>query len=456
MRAALAATLVFSTLAVASPKAVAVAMGDCREPSLRRDMAELHDALRARWGDALHSPEVVLSLLQPRPALSLNDLKHQVESARTLFYGGQYDRARELARQAVVELEKAPPSEQPWPVLADALLLEGLALKALDRKAESTETFRRVLRVDPAYQLNPDYFTPTTLQAFDALRKELARGKKHTLTVQSLPGAEVFLDGRPMGAAPTKLVMPASAYRVWVASGGQVSFPHVVTVNRDTTVSIDLAFESALSPELPLCLKTAAAPDAALASALASSLGAEQVVMVWSAGADGVRTRALKNGAPWRETSRALSPAAAVEFIVTGVAPAAAAPLSPPALLPTPSAPVAAAQIDAPSTPPSNGARIAGYALLGAGVALVASGPAIYMLGDAERQRLGELTANGQLPPPSSATHQEARELIPRVDANRTLSLALGGAGLGLAAAGVLAVVLFGDDAPNVVMAPSP
>ncbi len=449
---------------------VAVAT-DCRNGELLTGMASFHEALKTRWHDELFSPDMVLTLLRPRPALSLEDVQRQVESARTLYYAGQLERALELARQASLELEKISPTVKPWPVTADALLLQGISLKALDRKPEATELFRRVLRVDPAYKLDPDIYTPSTIQLFELLRKELQRTRKAVLQVQSTPGAEVFVDGRSVGKVPFKGEWVPGSYRVSVAQAEQVSFPHVVTLPKEGALQIDLAFEGALLPQVPLCLASSTTPAESLAQKVANAVGAQNIVVFWKEGRDGppfYRALILRNGVKDREGGVQVTPGAPsapidelANFIVTGQgngivgregAPTPPAPVEnrsenkqfaavppPPTVAPSP----ALSPVVEVTESNVRVSKVVGFSLLGAAVVSAAAGVVVFATASGDRERFAQLTAAGQLPPVTDSGHRQALDLMTGIEANRLTTFALVGAGVGLAVSSALTFLLF-------------
>jgi len=467
----LGAVLASAQSASAMPKTVVVASGDCRNADLLTGMTGFDEALRRSWVDELFAPEQVISLLRPRPTMSLEAVQRQIESARTSYYVGtpnEQQRALELARQAVSELEKMPPQAKVWPTFANALTLQGTVLKALGSKAESDELFARVLRIDASYQLDINLFTPSTQEVFERIRLDHQRKlRKSSLSVQSSPGAEVFIDGRSFGKAPLRLQLAPGTYRMTAVNAEQLSFPHLVTVPKEGSALIDLTFEGALASTTPLCLSSADAPAEALAQRLADALSAERVVVFWREARDGppfYRALILRRGVKEREggvqTSfddrRAIDQLA--EFVVTGRGggivevngamvgspPVAAKPTAasePVAAEPPPPPPKAEAPLVA--APVSPAPRVIGYSLVGVGLATASVGAVVFMLADADRARLATLNASGPLPAIGIAEHTEALAVQARVHENRLLSLGLIGTGAGAAISGALLLWLF-------------
>ncbi|MBL8919782.1 MAG: PEGA domain-containing protein [Myxococcaceae bacterium] len=474
--------ITLSSLALAAhaaPRTLVVGAGDCQSVELVTGLNDFSAALRQQLKADLYEPDVVLDIVRPRPTRSLEDVERQVESARTLFYNGQNDRALDLLKQALVELERAPIAGQPWKVTAQALTLQGVLLLGANKKADAAESFKRVLRVEPTYALNSDEYTPGVLSQFEAYRKELARTRRSPLMVQSTsPGAEVLVEGRVMGVTPLKLDLAAGSYRVLLRERERMSFLRVLTVPRDTQLQVDLAAEGALSTQAPLCLAAKDKLAEAAALKLANTVTADDLLVVRLEGAKGVPGQfvasryEIRSGSMLRE-GRVQTPSrgkpafgALATFVLTGqgssviVSPESAAPETAAKKEPaTPSGKpvepaVSTTPRESPPPPPAgptrmSTARLVSFVLAGAGVAAIGAGVGVFVVGDPTRARLASLRqANGKLPEPLDAGHREALDLIIRADANQTLAFVLLGAGAGLVGAGALSFFLFPGEVP--------
>jgi hypothetical protein len=71
--------------ALAGPRTVVVAAGDCRDASLLAATRDFVSAAAGPLGSDLLEAEVVLDIVRPRPARSLQDIERQVESAKALL-----------------------------------------------------------------------------------------------------------------------------------------------------------------------------------------------------------------------------------------------------------------------------------------------------------------------------------------------------------------------------------
>jgi hypothetical protein len=294
-------------------------------------------------------------------------------------------------------------------------------------------------------------------EAFDVLRKEHTRARKSTLQVQSVAGAEVFIDGKWAGTAPLKVDLVPGSYRVSAALAEQVSFPHVVAVPKEGHVQLDLGFEGALARHTPLCLSASSVPAEGAAQKLAAALGAERVVLFWQEHRDGpafYRASILETGVKVREGGVQAAVGvnkpfdALANFIVTGQGDGI---IGVPGSAATPPAPTLTVSVDAVPTAPVSPPRIVGLSMVGVGVGCAVAGVVVFALGDADRTRFSMLTAGGALPPPTSAGYQEALGLLPRVQEARVVAFGLLGAGAGLAVSGALTFLLFRNQTPAAV-----
>lgn len=479
--------LILSGVASAQSKTVVVASGDCSDPSLISGAKDFRDAA-AKLPDArLMEPESVLDIVRPRPTRSLEDIKLQLESARSLHYAGQGTRALELIERALVELERASPEARPWPVTQTALEYQAHVQTTLDHPKEMMDALRRIVRLDPTVKLDGDKYPPSVVAGVEQLKKELARGRKSTLLVRvdAGPAATVFIDGQPMGATPLKIDLPPGTYRISLSSPGMLSFPHRVELPRDSKLNIDLAFEGSLGIQVPLCLSGA---DDGSAIKLAQLVAAEKVIVLRNTAKRGAPPYLsgtlydLSNGQRERggSVTSELMPRLA-KFLVTGkkdptidetgpanppVAqvpkepakePAKDAPKETVGLLPPAPPTVTATQPTFDVSGSVSTGRVASYTLIGVGAVSVIVGSIVYGAGNDDRNRLVAITKpDGKLPLYELTVGKEAVTLMQAIDTNRTLSFALIGGGVGAAAAGVLGMFLFPARTTTVAMSASP
>lgn len=475
MRTVCWVVLLVASVGWAERKTVIVAGGDCADPTLISGAKDFRDTATRLLGGQLMEPESVLDIVRPRPTRSLQDIERQVESAKALFYGGQGDRALELVERALTELERASPEARPWPVTQAALVLQALVEKNLEHPKEMNEAFRRIVRLDPTFKLDPDAHPPSAIAALDAVKKELARARKAPLQVrvEAGPAATVYVDGLALGSTPLKVDLPPGTYRISLSAPGMLSFPHRVELPRDSKLNVDLAFEGSLGLQAPLCL---AGADDGAAIKLAQLIAAERVIIL--------RNTAKRNAPPFlsgalfdlssgqQERGGSVTPdlmANLATFLVTGKEQAgiqisAGAAEKLPVAEPAKVEPAAPPPMVVDTKQPTSGgggvstAWVTSFVLLGAGAVAVVAGAGVYLdkQADYERRRLPGITRDdGRLPETSFPVGLEALGLMASIDANRALSFSLIGGGIGALVGGALGLLLFPSGNATVVVSPT-
>lgn len=440
-----------------APKTVAVAVGDCGDKELLAAMGAFQKALKEQLGPGLVDAQRAMELLRPRPEGTLADGGRIFETAQTQFYAGQHGNALDTVRSALTLLQKLPPSASVWPVIARSQVLEGLVLKAMNRRAESVDAFKKVLALDRQYMLDPDYYTPTTIAQFEQLKAQVARDARGTLKVRATAGppAQVFINGAPLGNTPLDVKLEAGRYSVQLQQGEMLSFVHPVRLDREALVQVNVGLEGSISATAPLCLADAKGqPETArplgtffeaghvvvLTSSAAGKSGTNFAATLWAVGEEG-RTRR----AEWKAQAGRRDSGLAQLAKDVWVAPVLAVPA-----LKTPApadAPVRAQLSPEPSPPapsvvlteaaPARGRRVLPAAALWvAGAAALVTGAVLYAVDGPDRARLATLTPAGRIPPEGDPDHDQAATLIRRLDGRGIAAAALISGGVALSGAG--------------------
>lgn len=269
--------------AQAAPRTLVVGAGECRDGVLLGSVADFQTRARGVLGVELLEHEAAVSQLRPQPTRSLDELKREIEQARSLVYGAEYERALSMMRDVLTGLERTPPTEEGlWATTVEALMLVAQIHKSVERIRDSNEAFRRILRVEPQFQADTNIWPPRTIRTLEGARRDLRRAKKGVLQVATLSGsgASVFVDGREVGKTPLRVELPRGTYRLSLVSGDEVSFPREVKVDGEVLVQVDLAFEGSVRAQVPLCLPGA---QDVVALRLAAAVGADRLVVLRSA-----------------------------------------------------------------------------------------------------------------------------------------------------------------------------
>lgn len=475
-----------ASAAFAGPKTMTVAAGDCRNPELITATQTFTTAVAGRVGPDLLTSDAVLERFRPVPSLSSEELDRWLEAAQAQFYSGAYDKALESLRQVMIGIQRLSPRAQPWRLTTRALMLQAMVYKSAGKKNEAITSQKQLLRIEPAFALDADYYTPSAIQGFEALRKEVQQAKKVKLTIASTPsGAEVFLDGAKVGKTPFAGEYPLGDYRLALGAGEKLSFSRDLKLTRDEAVQVDLAFEGALSPQPPLCVTADPASEFDTALRLAALAGAENVVVLrlearnnepgWVTAVlleVNKGTRVRDGGIRFTGARRAQALSDLAGFVLTGNPTAAV--VATLGANPAPAAPAVAPEPAAPPTEPAVAAappvevtaqrgstrgilpRIAGIVLMGAGAIIAGTGGGIYASGGSDRAIIATLVdEQGRVR--AGANVEEAKGVQKRIDGNVTTSLALAAAGGAAVLAGAAIFVLLPPtpDAPRVSVAPS-
>lgn len=242
-----------SAFSSAEPQLMVVPMGQCGSPALTASELVFSKTLRERLGGQLLDGAQAAQRFKTVPRKSLeevhSDLKEAHEKYRSLF-----PEAAMIKLQRVFdELNALPGSAERWSMKLDAELLSA-SISVYQKKFHWVdESFRRILRMVPDYRLDEDYFSPIETARFEKLRREMKSTPRVTLEVQSRPpGAQVAIEGLPLGKTPLKTSLVAGEYQVRVASGSALSVPRLIHLKGNHKLEIDLGFESSVtSANLP-------------------------------------------------------------------------------------------------------------------------------------------------------------------------------------------------------------
>jgi hypothetical protein len=415
-------------VAQAAPKTLVLGAGECRDGVLLGSVADFQTRARGVPGVELVDHEAAVSQVRPQPTRGLDELKRQIEQARSLVYSAEYERALAMMRDVLTGLERTPPREAGlWATTVEALMLVAQIHKNVERIRDSNEAFRRILRVEPQYQADTNIWPSRTIRALEGARRDVRRAKKGVLQVATLAGsgAAVFVDGREVGRVPLRLELPRGTYRLTLVSGDEVSFSREVKVDGEVLVQVDLAFEGSVRAQVPLCLP---GEDAA-ALRLAAAVGADRLVVLRSATQAGgpsyltgvlyevARGERVRNAGVRHEQLKDL-----MLYLFTGEPDISSA--SPPGLTAAVSPSESAQAVDVTSPTTAFPWRPVGYTAVGVGGAAAIAGAIVFGLAPAIRR-----DASGNV-------FQEDADQVPVARAHQVAGVGLLAGGAALAVAG--------------------
>jgi hypothetical protein len=277
-----------SNLAGADPSVVITASGDCKDIELIGNYQLFNSVARERAPAQVLESGKASERLFPVPTKSAQAIKDQLELASNTYYADKPEQSLHLLDEALTELRRHPPGSRRWALSRRAELMRGLFLSFIggrSRLESADESFRRVLRLDNKYQMDPLLFPPNVIAHFNNLRKEIFKARKVPLSVDSSPpGADVYLDGFLVGKTPFRGEFPPGKYQLIATKGDVSSFTREreLKAKQSAVETIDLAFEGSFRPSRGLCFsnKGDAKSRQDTASRLASWLGVPEAIVV--------------------------------------------------------------------------------------------------------------------------------------------------------------------------------
>ncbi len=448
--------------------------GDCADQSFNNKIKAFQLEMTAISPASLIPLDAALgdriAQLKPEPSA----IAAQVAKAKSLLYRGETERGHAAVNQLLPVLAKGAPFDGLWQHVALVHIVRAQLFKNEERTTEAVASFRQVLRLDPNAKVDPDFYPPSTIKLFMGVAKELMREKRFSLRIESpQKGARVFLDGREIGATPLHVKLVAGSYRLVVQHGQDVSLIHDLEIGGHNKVSVDPAFEAAISKARPVCVSQYS--DEALLS-LGRQLSAAQAIVVRSTQNELIAE--LYDVVQSRKVRAAMAPHRSLAKLAASISsnqqhacvqpylnsPAAKWPVGcadEPSHLngkddvsielapfPTTSGPLV--QVNEVTT--VSAARVVSISLLGAGAVAVGAGVVTWIGIENDRRSLASLQTTQAIFDTSS--HSEATLLMRRMDATTTSSLVFVGAGVGSALAGTLGLVLFPGHQTSVSVIP--
>ena len=155
------------------------------------------------------APWIVLGLLM---AL-FPDRGVLAQSPRELFQKGVFLISRARFDESIKHLKQAEAATRDPALLGRIHLYLGINHSILGDTAKSDEAFREALRHNPELKLDPRRIKASIVERF----KTISASTTGELKVDAdVPGAEVLVDGKKVGATPYSTRLPVGAYQVKV------------------------------------------------------------------------------------------------------------------------------------------------------------------------------------------------------------------------------------------------
>jgi hypothetical protein len=193
-----------------------------------------------------------LIVAAPEPATAAQRARPLLDRARAAYVAMQWDQALATLRAAEVELEPSVWTEDDLGALAEAAVLRAMVRLALGDGADAEESLRAAASWARDLGLDAERTPPPVRDLWDAMRREARIGAPASRAITSTPpGAQVLLDGRPVGSTPVTIAGAPGRHFLGVAASGW----------ERTTLAVDLRREG--SEPLAVALRRSGAAEAA-------------------------------------------------------------------------------------------------------------------------------------------------------------------------------------------------
>ncbi len=193
-------------------------------PGPSAELGEMTHQLRAACRDltagVFEAAELRSRLLGERSNVSLIELERAYGGALATYQNGEYEGSIRTLRAIVEDLEALPESVEVYAQWIRALLRLAHAEATLGHTVRARAAMERVVALEPKYRPDPEQYSPTYRQEFEAARARVAERPRRSLTVTSLGrSGAVYVDGRPSGTTPATITLPAGRYRIGGSAG---------------------------------------------------------------------------------------------------------------------------------------------------------------------------------------------------------------------------------------------
>jgi len=204
--------------------------------------------------------------------------------ARDAFARFDQEDAIAEADRGIKRAVELPPDPEISKLIADLAFVRGRAGLGAKRPDDAAADFALVHRLDAGRTLDPVKYPPELVTAFDTAR---TAAELTSLDVEAPAGAEVWVDGVSVGAAPATVALSAGLHVVTVTGSRLVTRGQVVDVpagGSGLEIRVDAAEASStmIVHRLRRALADAASADerAEAVAALVRAVGAQDAVVV--------------------------------------------------------------------------------------------------------------------------------------------------------------------------------
>ena len=149
-----------------------------------------------------------------------NDAEDALIRAKEHYYNFEYDEAISQAIKAINIMEAAPEKiSEHGELLRDAYIVAAIVEKSQKgHEGDAKKYFRRALIIDPHFQLNEKAFSPSMVELFNSVKKDVSAFPAGTINIDTDPKvAEVYINGILKGVTPLNISgLPEGSYRILI------------------------------------------------------------------------------------------------------------------------------------------------------------------------------------------------------------------------------------------------
>ncbi len=175
----------------------------------------------------------------------LGGARDAFQEGRIHYEAARFEQAIKAFRRAESEVAGSTEFLHDQRLIVDVQLYIGLAYASMGQKDDAREAYGEVLRMAPDRVLDTLEYSPKIVSLFDDVREQVLSRDPATMVVRAPKGAQVFLDGRRVGAGPSTLAnLPPGFHTVLVEKDGEGRWFRELTLEPGS--------EQTLEPELSL------------------------------------------------------------------------------------------------------------------------------------------------------------------------------------------------------------
>jgi tetratricopeptide (TPR) repeat protein len=165
------------------------------------------------------------------------DIDKLLEEGKKAYLDGDYERAIQLLNQAILLIKNKS-------TLIDAHLSLALTYFTVNQIENCKEQIKSILKLNPSFKPDPEFYSPKFIKVFDDVRKENTR----EALINTVPvGATIFIDDENKGLTPFRGALYTGKHRLKVVKEGYEPVEKEIVIEKMK----ENVFELTLNPLAP-------------------------------------------------------------------------------------------------------------------------------------------------------------------------------------------------------------